>query len=510
VEESAEPRPGPAPPPSAPFEGRFFQWTPDDEPGLVVDTGREGAWEELRDFYLPQHPDDEQARRSDTPLDRVIDLAREHGVRSVVVERRYIDADYRSEHQRFYAAAFRRSPSVCHRLHFFRDELESLAGIDAAAKSYVGYSIMRPLDKAPVGRTLMAPPRALPRTVFCVAEEQVHLFGTTLAVSGMPFMSQDEQLLRCAHAVQWMVLQYAHRRYGMPRRLSAEVQQASVGGEMLGRQTPSQGLSYSQLVGGLHRLGLSTNPITLPRDRPASQSRRALSLFATLCRYVNSAMPPIVLSEDHAWVVVGYGSQSYPAGHNDIVLFVHDDARGPYIRIDDPWHDEPPRRPWKVALPSLPPKVFLSGERAEELGRKWLSKLSSQRPASPLGKASATPKRIVYRTYARLAHEYKRDLPSRGMPPAVVDLYRFAMWPRYVWIVEAIDGELQAKGSDCVVGEVILDATAHHAAEMYDHVLLALNASGEAFMFEPDHQSTRVVEAGQFAPYRSGCPESVI
>lgn len=476
----------------------------------MVDTGRAGAWEELRRFYLPQNPDDDQAPRSGTPLDGVITVAKQHSVRSVVVERRYIDADYRSEHQRFYAAAFRRSPSVCHRLHFFRDELESLEDIDAAKESYVGYSIMRPLDKAPVGRTLLAPPQSLPRTVFCCAEEIVHLFGTSLRVEGMPFMSQDEQLLRCAHAVQWMVLHYAHRRYDMPRRLSADVQEASVGGEMLGRQTPSQGLSYSQLVGGLYRLGVSTHPISLPGTKAGSEARRALSLFATLCRYVNSGMPPIVLSDEHAWVVVGYGSRTERAAHDDIVLFVHDDAHGPYIRIDDPWADEHPRRPWKVGLPSLPPKVFLSGERAEQLGRKWLSKLSSERPATALGLAAATPRRIVYRTYARLAHEYKRDLRDRGLPPGVVELFRYALWPRYIWIVEAIDGELRSKSPECVVGEVILDATAHHAAEMYDNVLLALNVSGEAFMFEPDHQNTRIVEADDFKPYRSGCPESVV
>jgi len=129
VSQPAEPYPGPLPSPSEPFGGRFFQWTPDDEPGLVVDTSGDEAWAELRAFYLPQHPEDERAPRIGTPLDRVIELAKEHRVLSVVVERRYIDADYRSEHQKFYAAAFRRSPSVCHRLHFFRDELQSLDDI---------------------------------------------------------------------------------------------------------------------------------------------------------------------------------------------------------------------------------------------------------------------------------------------------------------------------------------------------------------------------------------------
>jgi len=91
----------------------FFDWTATDDPGTVIDVRQPGAWEALRDSY--------SVKGSSSQLNQVIALSRGHGVQSVVVEFRYIDLDYRSEHSSFYGTTFRRYPSVCHRLHFFAD-----------------------------------------------------------------------------------------------------------------------------------------------------------------------------------------------------------------------------------------------------------------------------------------------------------------------------------------------------------------------------------------------------
>ena len=128
------------------------------------------------------------------PFERIVQIARQLGTTSVVVERRYIDHDYRSEHSHFYSTTFKRFPSVCHQLHFFTKQVDpDLRNLREASEGYRGYSVMRPLPSAPVGRTLIAPPPDLKGATLCLGTDTVHLWGHTLSVRAMPFVSQDKE-----------------------------------------------------------------------------------------------------------------------------------------------------------------------------------------------------------------------------------------------------------------------------------------------------------------------------
>src|SRR4051812_17143588 len=308
----------------------FLAWSPDDAAGAVYDVTVPGAWTGLVDFYA--------GGARCRPLERIVAIAREHGGRSVVVEQRYLDHDWRSEHAAFHGRLFRRHPTVCHRWHLFTDDVPAdLSRLRAEA--YRGYVVLRPLPSTPVGRTMIAPPPGLDGGIRCEATERVSLFGTPLWITAMPFLSQDAEYLRCAHATLWMVLRHAHLAHGLPRRLSAEVHDAALGGVIVGREIPSEGLSVQQMLAGATRLGLSPGLMHLPgaRDEDAAEHARSgrLSLRAILCRYVNSQLPPLVLSTTHAWVVVAYRRD--PADDRRVTLWRHDDARGPYVAVDDPF-----------------------------------------------------------------------------------------------------------------------------------------------------------------------------
>ena len=125
-------------------------WSHGDQPGEVLDVTAPDGWQQLiEDYTYPA---------GDLPLQRIVEIAKELGVIQVVRERRYIDADWRSQLARFYNATFRRYASVCHRLHFFTKkvphDLVDLSGLD---KNYLGYTILRPLPLSPVGRTMISP-----------------------------------------------------------------------------------------------------------------------------------------------------------------------------------------------------------------------------------------------------------------------------------------------------------------------------------------------------------------
>jgi hypothetical protein len=483
----------------------FFDWTPDDDPATILRPQSDADWDAVHNRY--------SSHATSHPLRRIIELVRGQAVVAILLEHRYIDADYRSEHSAFYSTTFRRYPSVCDRLHFFTadvsDDLSNLASLQSA---YLGYAVMRPLDASPVGRTMLQPPQELAATgTVCTTSETVHVFGARFTARGMPFISQDAQYLRCAHAAQWMVLRHSTLRYGTPRWLTRDIQAAATGGVIIGRQVPSEGLTVHQMLGSLGTLGLSTGQLTLPKSRLESRNAGTLSLPATLCRHINSQMPPIVVSDQHAWVVVGYVVEGFDPAlpnsvdsqHDRIVLYRHDDALGPYIRVPDPWN-EPlvAHSPWNVVLTPLQRKCYLSGERAELIGRFWLG------PMIGGIAAGAGTTNVTYRTYAIPSWEYKGEL-ARIRPEAVGNLYRLVHMPRFIWVVEALDRDkLMAGIPDVVLGEVLIDSTANHVGEPdNDHPLLALHAAGFAASRSPDHETlTSVREQAAFRMYRSGCP----
>ena len=243
----------------------FLAWSPDDSAGAVYDVTVPGTWDELVEFYA--------GGAGSRPLERVVEIAREHGVRSVVVEQRYLDPDWRSEHGAFHGRLFRRHPSVCHRWHLFTDDVPADLS-ELRPEAYRGYVVLRPLPSTPVGRTMIAPPAGLEGAIRCEATERVSLFGTPLWITAMPFLSQDAEYLRCAHATLWMVLRHAHLAHGLPRRLTAEVHDAALGGVIVGRQVPSEGLSVQQMLSGATRLGLSPGLMHLPATRRGGRRGR--------------------------------------------------------------------------------------------------------------------------------------------------------------------------------------------------------------------------------------------
>lgn len=484
---------------------RFLEWVPGPTPVQVVPIDGRVDYEPLKAFYAPY-------ANGSLPLDRVFEVAEEHSVRSVVVEYRYIDADYRDEHSRFYSTTFRRYPSVAHRLHFFAARVEpDCSNLAQLKDAYRGYSVMRPMERSPVGRTMLTPPPSLLEddSTVTTATDKANLLGETFTVKAAPFISQDAQYLRCAHAATWMTLYHAHLLYGMPRRLPGDIHDAGIGGFVTAKQLPSAGLSVPQMLSGLHQLGMPADRVLLPGTRRESKTLGYRSLMAVLCRYVNSQTPPIVVSNDHAWVVVGYKNTGSGPAHDNIILYRNDDAVGPYIPVPDPWKEpHSAHKPWVLALPPMPRKIYLPAEQAELLGWRWLMRAARGRNTAAILDAQ-TASRLTFMAYAIRATDYKSGLSIRGMHPDVVRAYSYAQMSRYVWVIEAIDRDLRDAREKCVLGEAILDATAHQLTDVddnQDESLLALHIPGRALLHPPDTVGYVNVPYSGFEPYRTGCP----
>lgn len=211
-------------------------------------------------------------------------------------------------------------------------------------------------------------------------------------------------------------------------------------------------------------------------------------MFGILCRYINSQLPPIVVSNSHAWVVVAWKRVPSP-GHPELTLWRHDDAAGPYIRIDDPWNEaQEQHKPWAAIIAPLLQKMYIDAERAEATGRAWFELLRrSGNGAFARTEAADAAGQLTYRTYAVRATDYKSRLSVRGMDANLGTLLRLAHMPRYVWVVEAVDREARKAGRPDVLGQFILDATTSEYARLQDRGLIALHLEDFAFTSGPDH-----------------------
>ncbi len=128
----------------------------------------------------------------------------------VVVERHYIDKDYRDTFLNFHSERFNTPGSRCVRLHFFEErvsESEIASDPEWVQERYLGYSVIRPTKPNCVGRTLLSHRTrkdAGAHVSHCT--ERVHVLGRRLEVMGFPFISQDADATVCAQSALWMLL----------------------------------------------------------------------------------------------------------------------------------------------------------------------------------------------------------------------------------------------------------------------------------------------------------------
>jgi hypothetical protein len=455
----------------------FSDWTP-SEPARIVDLRPDGALLALARYYEGARP---------RVVHEVFGQAYELGAETAVIEYRYLDPDYRSEHSRFYSTTFRRYPSVAHRVHFFADsspveQTDPSVSLDFSGlkSSYLGFVVLRPLAGARVGRVALLPHSDLRPDLTCATREHVNVFGVPMSVLAAPFMAQDSQLGVCAHMTLWVVAQHHHLAFGRERRTAGAIAELIPSDLGLGRPAPSSGLTVEQLAAGCRALGIPALVYKCkePNDLPAGEQ-----IPGIVCRYLNSGMPVIVAAGGHhAFTLVGYRRVDPGSADERIHFIRQDDEAGPYQVVEDFMHDS--HGQWEWLIVPLPNKVFLPGEIAESLGKEQLlatARSSTDDDAQELLRA-VDRHTLSFRSTVVRSNQFKASLPARGFEPDAVALYRRLPMPRWTWVVEAIRKDERARRQRSVVAEAIIDATDHGR----DLHVLAWRVPGALWAWRPD------------------------
>jgi hypothetical protein len=445
--------------------------------------------------------------------------------KTVIFEREYVDKDYQDEYAAFYSRSFKKYPPRAVRLHFFAADisdadiprLESVVPPDG----YLGFLVLRPTDLQRVGRTILKPilKDVDKEFVHCQAEFSAHILGQKLTVKAMPFIQQDTQVGACAQASLWMVARYLSRRFGHREYLPGEINQLAKSKGGMGRALPAElGLTWKQMLDALEGMGLaawsysmgqfddcsSHIDAALPLDPNATEDQkkqhqqrvRSLKLADIAYRYIESGMPVIFGTNNHALVGIGHTyehTSPAKAAIQRIPGFItHNDSVGPYRTIPLLASGNPGLTFAQVEdiIAVVPIEVTLRGEAAEVMARQAIQnalKLQTQNPSFPTYKdmiCSLRPEfkgildQLEYRTFLIPSVEFQKQLRQASKDVRFnLDLANRLIaldYPKFIWVTEISSSTLlnQPKREDrkCL-GRVIIDSTApsHTRGEMVVH-----------------------------------------
>jgi len=433
---------------------------------------------------------------------------------TVVFEKGYVDQDYQDELAAFYSKAFKDYPHRCTRLHFFAAEIppRTTTQFGQYRDHYLGFMVLRPTDLQRVGRTCLKPivNDSDMEFITCTANFTAHILGEKFTVSAMPFVQQDTQVGACAQACLWMLARYMSRRFGHREFLPAEINQLAKSHSALGRHYPAEtGLTFVQMLDGLQGMALSaisyqrdmlddshshvetafpitSDPVADKAAHDAQRERQRTAKLADIAyRYIESGLPVIFCTSNHA--LVGIGHKYDPTAQATIALqripgfYVNNDNTGPYVEMPlfGPISGVLTFDEIQLILVVIPPEATLSGEEAERMAATDVNLMLARQPDPArqetmrdflaFSRPDLAPllSNLEHRTYLRRSVEFQQDVrgdvAGGAFSTDVGEKLLQLDYPKYIWVTEFSSSTLlnqpQKTARKCI-GRVVVDSTA--------------------------------------------------
>lgn len=369
---------------------------------------------------------------------------------TIVVEHPYTDRHYLAEYQGYYATALRPPSTKTTRLHFFKREISPELATEIAnaalepemfrevrkryQSSYLGFVVIRPIESAPIGRTVLRTYAA--RASRCFGPRppphRAHLLGLTLKAHGIQFQEQDRAVGACATAAVSAALAAVIRRDGGRSPTSLSITEHANRSVPEGRVLPAAaGLTRQQMIGAIIASGYSPDVIKPGLDG------QSLFLLAIMM-YIRSGIPVVMqlytegADEGHAVTVVGFRSSDDDESAEDIVastdgryalrskgvskLYVHDDRLGPYARMRWSMDGKDPTVqfiPYSERFPQLEIPAYVSCVIAPLYPKIRISALDVLHLAGdllPVVAQMARERRLLVEPVFRLSGDYSEEV----------------------------------------------------------------------------------------------------
>ena len=390
-------------------------------------------------------------------------------VKGVLIERWYIDKDYRSTYYEFYAKKGQHYDQDCIRLHLF----DSTVSFDAAALKlncpegperlsdhYFGFIVLRPTGIATIGRSVVSPDvRTGASRYIITADHKVHLLGYRLSIQGFPSMDQHVDISVCAHVACWSILRHYSERYSVYREfltfdITLMAQEFNPGGLI-----PSKGLQMSHAERVFQKAG--TFPVHVARSASTTPD---LAFYRQLLAYVDSGFPLFAAMHQlgHAIAIVGYEWQTPTTATATSLryawdltksLAVVDDNHLPYLAIPPAGGTGPySARDIDAFIVALPEKVHYPADAVD----RFATALFSLGGLLSLPPQNDTIIRYFITTgsaFRRFVRKHESEFDAK-----LVEAVMTLPFAQFVWVIEYATSAQWQTGQ--VAARAIVDATA--------------------------------------------------
>lgn len=411
------------------------------------------------------------------------------GIKSVIVEDQYVDADYSSAFTHFYSHAFNPPKRWCTRHLFFAENIKTAAGLyrTRAVKSYKGCVTIWPTDPPVIGRTVLPFPE-IDGAIKVLAPYEAHVNGVTLHIESALIASKDFGVSTCATVVTWLATDILQRKFGLKSCSSTEITLLAAGEEpKWGRPLPQiEGLSSDQIVRALCALGYNPYRTEIDSDKWRGQ----------LYGYISSGIPVILQCElietkaktkevtrsgRHAVLVIGLATEGRPPEvKNDnsgfttkrfsrtvTKLILHDDRYGPFGILElDQGSGFPVNVKYDVdekniqvtmtdMIIPVPGQVNMLSWDAHTMGSKFL--IRAARSSKYLKQPSYIGPCRTFLTPSALLK--KQSKLWKGKLSKVYAEIRDTAMPKWIWVTEAYPSDAVSPSDSEPIARAILDAT---------------------------------------------------
>lgn len=436
---------------------------------------------------------------------------------TVFIEFEYVDRVYRDIFYHHYASRHAFQERNCVRVFFFDyiNESDEISPDEIIEKT-IGVCVIQP--NGIIGRSYWVPCYFMAQGSYVRTTNFTFSFlGEKISIDAFPYMMQDREATTCAEVTVLNLIDYyskSYQEYGLALLSDIEQVESKHNAQ---RIFPSHGMNYADVARSLMYVGLSpriyANRLPL---KPQCEMQRYIYQYIESGIPFGIAVQSQAMNELHSVVCVGHGprkenwleesSTNYLSVDNEHLekcwiansadayscFIIMDDNDRPYQRVSltsatKKWFF--PRTDSEEGIPKyaveqlcipLYKRVFLEADGAAEIFTSVLTsrigfhavinKLSSSEAIEHfknIGAERSCP--LIIRTFLAssttfLQHRiHTLSLMGRKMDEQYVDVYQNLFCPRFVWVCELYTPESFNSADSKVIGEIVVDATAHRS-----------------------------------------------
>lgn len=402
---------------------------------------------------------------------------------TVIEERVYVDKIYRDIYYSVLSGKYFDYSRDCCRLSFFKNEYsgeqlwkgykEKKANIE---NDFVGTMVLRPIEIAEIGRTLLDPQKLNISTAYIrTTTFTVEVLGMVLNINAFPFSEQDSEVMTCAETTIWAILEYYGTRYPLYRTVLPSDITKCVDSISKQRVMPSIGLDYYTVSMVLKKFGFQPKVFAKNEHGDMFQNIFHYYVESGIPVAVGTTLP--VEQSGHSTVCIGHAQEDYVLPEsskmetypNGIIVVDTCQFYSNYVIIDDnqipytiePFDDFTIYTPAIVDVFVVPlyKRIYMDAAVAaaifdgiiqvfqneiKELADYYDMKITCDNPLVKRIFLTSSRRYIEYRT--KTANHY-----------AEAEFYANMRYPKFVWVMEISTFGLYKENK--VIADVALDAT---------------------------------------------------